>query len=153
MDELPSIEMVPSTQPTLIASPPPALSVLAIVLPIVAIAFAAFCVWLVVRIYNRRERWAKWTLAATLALPVLYVASFGPACWWFAAPDEQGMTVKDVLIYKAPILYSPIGWIDLHSPRVVQRALSRYAFLAGSPEILSLPTNLDGSSAYFIHKN
>jgi hypothetical protein len=35
------------------------------------VAFAAFCVWLAVRVYNRRERWAKWTLGTTLALPVL----------------------------------------------------------------------------------
>lgn len=35
-----------------------------IVLPTLAVAFAAFCVWLTVRIYNRRERWATWTLAA-----------------------------------------------------------------------------------------
>jgi len=26
---------------------------------IIGIAFAAFCVWLAVRIVNRRERWAK----------------------------------------------------------------------------------------------
>lgn len=52
-----------------------------ILLPIVGVAFAAICVWLAVRIVNRRERWAKWTLAAVVGLPVLYVASFGPACW------------------------------------------------------------------------
>src|SRR5207302_1010133 len=34
-----------------------------------------------VRIINRRERWAKCTLATALGMPVLYVASFGPACW------------------------------------------------------------------------
>jgi len=54
-----------------------------------ALPFAAFCIWLGVRIVNRRERWAKWTLAATLALPVLYVASFGPACWIMASEDEK----------------------------------------------------------------
>jgi len=52
----------------------------AIVLAMV-VAFAAFCVWLAVRIFNRRERWAKWTLAAVLSLPGLYVVSFGPVCW------------------------------------------------------------------------
>jgi hypothetical protein len=46
-----------------------------------ALAFSAFCLWLAVRVVNRRERWAKWTLAAIVALPVLYIASFGPACW------------------------------------------------------------------------
>ena len=52
---------------------------MAILLLTVAVAFAAFCVWLTVRIVNRRERWAKWTLAAVVGVPVLYVASFGPA--------------------------------------------------------------------------
>jgi len=49
---------------------------------IFGIVVAAFCVWLAVRIFNRRERWAKWTLAGlVLGLPLLYVLSFGPACW------------------------------------------------------------------------
>jgi hypothetical protein len=52
-----------------------------ILLSTLAIAFAAFSVWLTVRIVNRRERWAKWMLAVVLVVPVLYVASFGPACW------------------------------------------------------------------------
>ena len=55
--------------------------VMTILLPALVVAFAAFCVWLTVRIVNRRERWAKRILAATLLLPVLYVGSFGPACW------------------------------------------------------------------------
>jgi hypothetical protein len=54
---------------------------MSIVLPALAVAFAAFCIRLTVRIINRRERWAKWTLAAVVCAPVLYVASFGPACW------------------------------------------------------------------------
>jgi hypothetical protein len=43
--------------------------------------FAAFCVWLTVRVVNRRERWAKWTLATAICLPSLYVLSMGPAAW------------------------------------------------------------------------
>ena len=52
-----------------------------IVLLLLALTFASYCVWLIVRIVKRRERWAKWTLAAVIGMPVLYVASFGPACW------------------------------------------------------------------------
>jgi hypothetical protein len=55
-----------------------------ILLPALAVAFAAFCVWLTVRIVNRRERWAKWTLAAVVGVPVLYVLSFGPAVYMAA---------------------------------------------------------------------
>jgi len=40
-----------------------------ILLSTLAIAFAVFCVWLAVRIVNRRERRAKWTLAVMVGLP------------------------------------------------------------------------------------
>jgi membrane-bound metal-dependent hydrolase YbcI (DUF457 family) len=50
-----------------------------IILPTLAVAFAALCVWLTVRIVNR-QRQAKWAVMAG-ALTALYVASFGPACW------------------------------------------------------------------------
>ena len=52
-----------------------------ILFPTLAVAFAAYCVWLTVRVVNRRERWAKWTAVSAIGLPVLYAASFGPACW------------------------------------------------------------------------
>ena len=43
-------------------------------------AFAGFCMWLAVRIFNRREKWAKRTAMALVTVPVLYVLSFGPVC-------------------------------------------------------------------------
>jgi len=46
-----------------------------IVLPALAVVFAAFCVWLGVRVFNRRERWAMWTAAATLCAVALIAAS------------------------------------------------------------------------------
>ena len=55
---------------------------MAIALVVTAVAFAAFCVWLTVRIVNRKERWAKWTLAVIMVgSPVLYALSIGPAAW------------------------------------------------------------------------
>ncbi len=47
-------------------------------MPIMGVAFAAFCVWLTVRIVNRRERWAKWIAIAMVLTTVLYVLSSGP---------------------------------------------------------------------------
>jgi hypothetical protein len=43
-------------------------------LPAAAVASSAFCVWLAVRIVNRRERWAIWTLAGLLGLAALLAA-------------------------------------------------------------------------------
>lgn len=40
------------------------------------VAFAAFCVWLTVRIVNRRERWAIVVAAAIIALMTYALASF-----------------------------------------------------------------------------
>lgn len=69
-------------------------------LSILAVAFAALCVWLIVRIVNRRERWAKWALAGVVGLPALYVASFGPASW-FSSRTHIG-------IFTVPRVYHPI---------------------------------------------
>jgi len=44
---------------------------MSIVFTALAVAFAAFCVWLTVRIVNRREKWTKWTLTAVLAVAFL----------------------------------------------------------------------------------
>src|SRR5579863_9507058 len=40
--------------------------------------FMAVLIWLTVQVTNRRERWAKWSLATTLSMPILYLASWPP---------------------------------------------------------------------------
>jgi len=99
---------------------------MSIILPALAVAFAAFCVWLGVRIFNRRERWAKWTLAAVVGLPLLYVASFGPACWWFS--PRVGLTGDCVDV---PAVYLPIGriYIEADHGGWISRTIRWYATL------------------------
>ena len=96
-----------------------------IVLPTLAVAFAAFCVWLTVRIVNRRERWAKWTATIMVGLPVLYVLSFGPACWWFARDAEFESFVP---VRFAPQPYWPIGWTAKRS-LPIRKLIGWYATL------------------------
>jgi hypothetical protein len=63
-------------------------------------AYTALCVWLTVRVVNRRERWAKWTLAAlVVVLPLLYVLCFGPWCWF----ASRNATMAEV-----PVVYEPM---------------------------------------------
>jgi len=71
---------------------------------------------------SRRFRWG--VIAVVLLLPVLYVASFGPACWWFT-PGSYSATPK------VPAFYMPIGWLYFHAPHRgwIARALDRYATL------------------------
>lgn len=73
-----------------------------ILLAILAVAFAAFSVWLTVRIVNRRERWAKRTAVAVIASPMLYMASFGPACWISSRTNAGSMAVSAI--------FRPILW-------------------------------------------
>lgn len=93
--------------------------------------FAALCVWLVVRIVNRRERWAKCTLAGVVAVPALYVASFGPACW-LARPLPLPKTTPAIVLwsfseYKSPPdFYWPLCWSASRCGNPFYHALKSY---------------------------
>lgn len=74
---------------------------MSIVLAGLTVAFGAFCVWLAVRIVNRRERWAKRTLTVVVAAPALYVLGFGPTCWLV---DRGFLAAKPAAVAYFPIL-------------------------------------------------
>jgi hypothetical protein len=96
------------------------MTILILALPV---SFAAFVVWITVRFINRRERWAKWLLVATIfGAPILYVLSVGPAAYMtthgLASPElSQALTT----------FYSPLDWIMDHGPGPVSEALLWYA--------------------------
>jgi hypothetical protein len=73
-----------------------------ILLPALAVAFAAFCVWLMVRIINRRERWAKWALAAVvgLGLPLMYFGAYAEML--FAVRYRVRGRTATGIIYQSP---------------------------------------------------
>ncbi len=88
--------------------------------------FAAFFVWLVVRLINRREQWAK---RAAVGMPfafVLYFLSFGPACglYW------NGWIELKVI----HTLYSPMFWIQTEGPPWARAALRWYAGFGAKEE-------------------
>jgi hypothetical protein len=77
-----------------------------------AVGFAAAGVWLSVRIVNRDERWAKRTAVALACLPILYVLSFGPACWLAARSRVAGQTEGPRIGMR---FYFPIGALIHHT--------------------------------------
>jgi hypothetical protein len=83
---------------------------------VLAIAFAAFRVWLVVRIVNRGERWAKWTLAAAVVLPAMYVLSIGPTAW---------LVSKRHLPTNSFAIYLPLKFVA-ESSETANSAIGRY---------------------------
>jgi hypothetical protein len=122
-----------------------------IVLPTLAVAFAAFCVWLTVRIVNRRERWAKWTIATAMGVPVLYVVSFGPACCWLATPlkNLEGIAFPTS---EAPAVYWPVGWLASKGGPNVRRAVKAFAVL-GLEGGVSVPTNADSTGWVIFYRD
>lgn len=53
---------------------------MSIVLLSLGVAFAAFCIWLTVRIVNRRERWAmRLALMSVVAVLTWYALTVGPS--------------------------------------------------------------------------
>jgi hypothetical protein len=98
---------------------------MATALSIFGLAFAAFCVWLIVRVVNRRERWAKWTLAVVIGLPVVYLASFGPARAMIG--PRQLLAGPDTLLETYQCCYRPIFWA-MENP-LIYGALDRYCAL------------------------
>ena len=97
---------------------------MAVALSIFGIAFAALCVWLTVRIVNRREKWAKrtakWFALALIAASILYPISVGPACWVAsytgrASIERQAVAVVyypliDCSIFGPPPLANALKW-------------------------------------------
>ena len=119
-----------------------------IVLPALFFAFAAFLIWLAVRIINRRV-WAKWMLAALIVLAA-YPVSFGPACWINQRTGAGGRTMARIyspmgslVSATSPFLhYYPYPGPDFvsHGPTRFQRTLSRlvekYADMGTSGDFL-----------------
>jgi hypothetical protein len=86
---------------------------MAVTLAVFGIAFAAFGIWLTVRFINRRERWAKWTAVGLIAVPVLYVLSFGPACWMTSQVYIGGEQIR---WNRTLIIYIPLARMILENP-------------------------------------
>src|SRR5262249_46601742 len=86
------------------------------------LAFVALCVWLMIRVVNRREVWARQALAIIATAAAFYSASFGPACWM---AEGYGISEQDFVGVYRPIL-------ALASNRRVPQPFAWYASLGTS---------------------
>jgi hypothetical protein len=136
-----NIIALPAHTPPRVQSPGMAEAIWAVL----CMAFAAIAVWLSVRVFNRRERWAKWTLAVVACVPVLYVASFGPACWLTSRAYVYG---EPVVTNRAMFVYFPIGKMILRHPNSRRSRLLISWIRAWLPtdRTATIPTNEDGHS-------
>jgi len=117
-----------------------------IILIVVGVSFTALCVWLSVRIMNRRERWTRWTLALVLSAPAFYLASFGPVCWWMGTIVEEvegGPRFGNNATYVSK-LYWPIGWTVERFPSL-RPFFAAYSHLLGNRSAVLLPVKGTGA--------
>jgi hypothetical protein len=94
---------------------------MAIAALIASVTFAAFCVWLGVRVYNRRERWAKWTAAGLVVLLIAYPLSVGVAFRLLTLAGDPGWAVDAYHSF-----YAPIWWLYDNGPEPVRSAIRWY---------------------------
>ena len=79
---------------------------------------------------------AFWATVVVVVMPVLYVLSIGPACWWFArdAEFESYLPVR-----YAPQAYWPIGW-------AAKRCIPIRRLIGWYVGYVYLPTDSNGDS-------
>jgi hypothetical protein len=92
---------------------------------IIGIAFAAFCVWLTVRIVNRRERWAKWMAVGVFVVVLAYFASFGPFVWLGQRNHLPHRAVTAGIYFYWPQVYAGTSG----APTLLKAALNWYTEL------------------------
>src|SRR5579872_2122143 len=91
---------------------------MAVALSIVGMSFAAFCVWLGVRIVNRRERWARLkAVGLVIGMPLLYVLGIGPYVW---------LNTRDLLPDELRQIYMPVGWLYKVGPKPIADGIDWY---------------------------
>ena len=95
---------------------------MALALSIFGVVFAAFCVWLTVRIVNRRERWARWTAAGLVALSATYLLSYG-----IAVRCDRRQLLPSWVRPAGERIYAPIYWLQSEGPKPVRSAVAAYS--------------------------
>jgi hypothetical protein len=110
-----------------------------IALSIVGNGFAAFCVWLTVRVINRRERWARMA-ALFLVTLLVYPLSFGPVCWLTTNDQSNAF---GVVFRRAPNFYMPLGWFVNNGPRAVYSMAEWYAVIGIRDDIEAFLSAMD----------
>src|SRR5262245_4499532 len=91
---------------------------MSIVLPVLVVAFVAFCVGLTVRVINQRERWAKRTAVAVIVVLAAYPLSFGPWCWTIGHPGQEWGAGS-----KGDLFYQPLLRLWCYGPGPIRQSL------------------------------
>ena len=76
---------------------------------------------------DRKHPSAAFWATVVVVVGLLYIASFGPACWWWS--EDRYMNVSGEHRRMVSRFYVPIGWTMQYGPRPVAHWLGCYATL------------------------
>jgi hypothetical protein len=86
---------------------------------------------------------AFWATVVVVSLPLLYVLSFGPVCWWLLEPDQELNEWQTSAM--APTVYEPIGWLHHRIPSWLADAFDAYITLGmREGDIIHIPDTAGG---------
>jgi hypothetical protein len=88
----------------------------------------------------RKQPLWPWIVALLIGLPVLYVASFGPACWIISRARARQW---NVLWAAANFIYSPVLQVWNHEGTIPD-AIDWYANLGAGPNVNVTVAEVDG---------
>ena len=94
---------------------------------------------------HRKHVW-PWIAVLLIGLPILYVGSFGPACWLTAA--SRGMDpLRSIPPSPGMIAYWPLGRMASNGPLAVMTWLRWWMYFgAKRGAAVRVPTDLNGNS-------
>jgi hypothetical protein len=87
---------------------------------------------------DRKKPLWPWIAALLIGVPVLYVASFGPACWIISRAGQW-----NVLWAAAHFIYSPVLQVWNHDG-TISDAIDWYANLGAGPNVTVTVAEVDG---------
>ena len=93
---------------------------------------------------DRKKHGAAFWATVGLFLPVLYVLSFGPACWWTAEAFGPGRVTN--FSDSVMVVYWPLGAVAVNEKSPFSKPL-RWWITLGVPsgKIAFIPTGPDGT--------
>lgn len=96
---------------------------------------------------RKRTHWG-WIVGTVLSLPVLYLLSFGPACW----NAKRGRAPQYPHMRCAHTFYWPIGWLAHNTrPSSSYKIIAWYATLNDGPiAVPTMPGNIDRIDAIVV---
>src|SRR5436190_1847296 len=95
---------------------------------------------------RKKPGWAFWTTVA-LCVPVLYVASFGPACWWWQNSKQISRLYRPLLLIASGSEHAR-SWLERYARIKNADYVSRWPMISGG-QIKWIRTRISNAQIFY----